>query len=52
MAGGVPCAMMIGTLVKLQLCVISWATCEQLKLPGWLSLELEVVRPGIPVCVV
>ena len=36
----------------LQLCVISWVTQEQLQLLDMLPLELEVVHPGITMCIV
>ncbi len=52
LASGVLCVMTTGTYVMLQLCAVSWATLEQLKLPGLLSLDLEVVHPGITVCIV
>ena len=41
-----------GTSLMLQSCAISWATQEQLKLLDMLPLELEVVHPGITVCIV
>ena len=52
LASGALCVMNAGTMLMLLLCAVSWATQELLKLLGRLSLELEVVPPGIPVCVV
>ena len=52
LASGGLCVITTGTSPTLQLCAVSWATLEQLKLPGQLSLELEVVHPGITVCTV
>ena len=49
---GALCVMNAGIMLMLLLCAVSLATREQLKLPGQLSLELEVDPPGIPVCVV
>ena len=52
LASGALCVITTGTLQTLQLCAVSWATQEQLKLLDMLSLELEVVHPGITVCIV
>ena len=52
LASGELCVMTGGTLLMQQLCAMSWATCEQLQLPGQLTLELEMVHPGIPMCTV
>ena len=52
MATGELCVITTGTLLTLQLCAASWATQEQLKLLDMLPLELAVVHPGIPVCIV
>ena len=52
LANGAHCAITAGTFMMLQLCAMSWAMQQQLKLPGRLSLELEVVPPGITVCIV
>ena len=41
-----------GTLLMLQLSAVSWATQEPLKLLDMQPLELEVVHPGITVCIV
>ena len=49
---GALCVMNAGTMLMLLLCAMNWATQEQLKLPDQLPLELEVVPPGIPACVV
>ena len=52
LAIGVLCVVITGTLLMLQLSAVSWATYKQLKLLDMLPLELEVVRPGITVCIV
>ena len=44
---GALCVVTTGTLLMLQLCAVSWATQEQLKLLDMVPSELEVVRPGI-----
>ena len=52
LASGALCVITTGTSLTLQLCAVSWATQEQLKLLDMLPLELEVVHPGITVCIV
>ena len=52
LAIGALCVITTGTSLMLQLCAVSWATQEQLKLLDMLPLELEVVHPGITVCIV
>ena len=52
LASGALCVITTGTSLMLQSCAVSWATQEQLKLPGRLPLELEVVHPGITGCIV
>ena len=52
LASGALCVMNTGTWMMLWLCAVNWATYKQLKLPGRLSLELEVVLPGITDCIV
>ena len=52
MASGELCATTTGTFMMLQLCAISWATCEQWKLLDMLPSELEVVHPGMAMCIV
>ena len=51
LASGALCVITAGTLLMLQLCAMSWVSQGQLKLPGQLSLELEVVPPGITMCI-
>ena len=52
LAIGALCVITTGTLLTLQLCAVSWATQEQLKLLEVLPSELEAVHPGITVCLV
>ena len=52
LAIGELCVVTAGTYVMLQLCAVSWATQEQLELLEMQPLELEVVHPGITVCIV
>ena len=52
LAIGAQCVITAGTLLMLLLCAVSWATYKQLKLLDMLPLELEVVHPGITVCIV
>ena len=52
LAIGALCVITTGTLLMLQLCVVSWAIQEQLMLLDMLPSELEVVHPGITACIV
>ena len=52
LGSGALCVITTGTSLMLLLCAASWATQEQFKLPDMLPLELEVVHPGITVCIV
>ena len=52
MATGELYVITIGTLLMLLLCAVSWATYKQLKLLEMLSLDLELVHPGITACIV
>ena len=52
LAIGAQCVITTGTFLTLWSCAVSWATQEQLKLLDMLPLELEVVHPGITVCIV